>query len=151
VAKKIESPWQEFLNLGEELLRLPNTLTVVQKLEATVDEKLHSRSKLWLCDPYYPLPGEPPVDVLPSEDCPQLVLESFRQKAKSPNSANQHQTSASSEIALPLTTRDNTLGIFHITRSQMQPFTSAELEYLEALCAFAAVSMQVNRQVTLKN
>ncbi len=152
MAKQKESPWQEFLNLGEELLRLPATLNVVQKLEATVDEKLQGKSKLWLCEPYYPLPGEPPVDTLPSNDCPKLVLEVFQQKSKPQDSNSQPKKPApTSEIAIPLTTRENTLGIFHIIRNPLQPFTNTELEYIEALCAYVAVSMQLNRQVTLKN
>lgn len=152
MVKHKSSPWQEFLNLGEELLRLPATPDLVQKLESTVAQKLNCTTKLWLCEPYYPLPGEPPVDTLPSEDSPKIVQETFQQKNRNSEPDTRKKSAPqTNEIAFPLTTRDNTLGILYATRESTNPFSAAECEYLKALCAFAAVSMQVNRQVTLKN
>ncbi len=144
--------WKEYLKLGEELLRLPDTLSLVNKLQATVDNKLECKSKLWLCEPFYPLPGEPPVDTLPHPHVSSIVQEAFTEKKISSISKNKTQNpSQIIEIAIPVTTRDNTLGIFHIVRETATPFTSNEINYVKGLIAFAAVSMQVNRQVTLKN
>ncbi len=122
------------------------------KLQATVDNKLECKSKLWLCEPFYPLPGEPPVDTLPQPNVSPIVQAAFTEKKVSSISRNKTQTQPRIiEIAIPVTTRDNTLGIFHIARDSSSPFTSDELNYVNGLIAFAAVSMQVNRQVTLKN
>jgi len=152
VAKHKESPWQAYLNLGEELLRLPNTLSVSRKLEAIVNEKLSCSSKLWLCEPHYPLPGEPTVDTLPSPESPPLIQLAFEQKTSISNlpDSSKNQNSLS-EIAIPLITHDDKLGIFYLSRPSTQPFTKSEIEYMEGLAAFAVVSMQINRQVTLKN
>ncbi len=150
--KRKNSPWQVYLNFGEELLRLPNTLSLAQKLEATVNKKLNCSSKLWLCEPYYPLPGEPAIDTLPSSKSPQLVQTTFQQKITSSNPpATSENKDSVFEIAIPLTTRDDTLGIFYISRHPSHPFTSLEIEYLEGLASFTVVSMQINRQITLKN
>lgn len=144
--------WKEYLNLGEELLRLPDTLSLVNKLQATIDDKFECKSKLWLCEPFYPLPGEPPVDTLPQAHVSSIVQEAFTEKNISSISKNKPQSrSQIVEIAIPVTTRDNTLGVFHITRETASPFTSNEINYIKDLISFAAVSMQVNRQVTLKN
>ena len=144
--------WKEYLNLGEELLRLPDTLSMVNKLQETIDGKLSCISKLWLCEPFYPLPGEPSVDTLPQTNVPSLVLTAFSEKkiAKTSNKAK-NILAQIYEIAIPVTTRDNTLGIFHLIRPEVKPFTSDEINYINGLIAFVAVSMQVNRQVTLKN
>jgi len=144
--------WQEYLYLGEELLRLPDTMHVVQKIQSTVETKLNCGCKLWLCEPFYPLPGEEPVEVFQSGAVSEIVesVKQTKQKATIAISGSKQQNPVI-EIALPVTTRDNTLGILHAWRNSSIPFTSVEIEYLEGLVAFAAVSMQVNRQVTLKN
>ena len=147
-----DTSWQEYLHLGEELLRLPDTLHVVQKIQSTVESKLNCRCKLWLCEPFYPLPGEDPVEIIQSGSTSTLidsVIQTKQEKTRAiPGTKRQNSIV---EIALPVTTRDNTLGIFHAWRDASSPFSPDEIEYLEGLVAFAAVSMQVNRQVTLKN
>lgn len=144
--------WKEYLHLGEELLRLPDTLSLVNKLQATVDGKLGCSSKLWLCEPFYPLPGEPTVDTLPQTNVSSLVLTAFTEKKiANVSSKEKNTTTRIYEIAIPVTTHDNTLGVFHIFRSEKNPFTADEINYVDGLIAFAAVSMQVNRQITLKN
>jgi serine phosphatase RsbU (regulator of sigma subunit)/putative methionine-R-sulfoxide reductase with GAF domain len=152
VVKHLEFTWQEYLELGEELLRLPNTRALVEKLQDTVNAKLQCNSKLWLCEPHYPLPAEPPVDTLPTTTAPEIVQSAFQHKSlfTNPPDAPKNQNLIF-EVALPLTTRDNTLGIFEVNRSKKTPFREDEIHYLEGLAAFAALSMQVNRQVTLKN
>ena len=152
MSEPLSSSWQEYLNLGEELLRLPDTLSVARKIQTTVNSKLHCTTKLWLCEPFYPLPGEPPVDIIPSANIPSIVELAYQSKNRvtKPESNPKEQITII-EIALPITTRDNTLGILHANRSSDSPFTKEEIEYLVGLAAFAAVSMQVNRQVTLKN
>lgn len=150
--KNQNSIWKEYLNLGEELLRLPDTLSIVNKLQATINSKLKCKSKLWLCEPFYPLPGEPPVDTLPQTQVPTIVQEAFTEKRTSSLTMHNPQSPPQMyEIALPVTTRDNTLGIFHLSKPETKPFTPDEISYVDGLIAFVAVSMQVNRQVTLKN
>jgi GAF domain-containing protein len=152
VVNHLEFTWQDYLDLGEELLRLPNTRALVEKLQDTVNTRLHCKSKLWLCEPHYPLPAEPPVDTLPTEQAPEIVTLAFQHKSLyTIPPSNPQQQPLIYEIALPLTTRDNTLGIFEVSRTSKKPFREDEIQYLEGLAAFAALSMQVNRQVTLKN
>ena len=136
--------WKHFLHLGDELLKQPNALVLCNTFGQTVEKELSCTARLWLAKPYYPLPGEPEVVTLPSEDAPQCV-----QQAQIENKIN--ITTGDCELALPVTTQDSLLGVLYVCRPDNNPFSDQEKQLLEALVATVAVSMQVNRQEVLKN
>jgi sigma-B regulation protein RsbU (phosphoserine phosphatase) len=144
--------WKEFLDLGEELLRQPNAISISRKLQETLENKLNCNAHLWLATPFYPLPGEPAIDTLPNVNSDSLVQSAFDTKTKTVNPKNTKKGPfVINEIALPVTTQGNTLGILHVKRNIDLPFSTDEINYIEGLATYAAVAMQVNRQVTIKN
>lgn len=136
--------WKHFLHLGEELLKQPNALILCQKFSQTVEHELACTANIWLAKPYYPLPGEPEVETLPNKDAPKIVQQAFTQNKTIPLSSD-------CELALPIITQNSTLGVLYAKRNVEHPFSDQEKQLLEALVATVAVSMQVNRQVVLKN
>ncbi len=136
--------WKHFLHLGEELLKQPNALVLCKKFGQTVEKELACTAKIWLSKPYYPLPGEPEVETLPNHAAPMIVQQAC--------SENKMMVGTSDcELALPIITQNYTLGVLHAVRGADHPFSEQEKQLLDALVATVAVSMQVNRQVVLKN
>ncbi len=136
--------WKHFLHLGEELLKQPNAQVLCKKFGQTVERELACTARLWLAKPYYPLPGEPEVETLPSPESPLIV-----QRASTENIMVVDNSDC--ELALPIITQNYTLGVLHAIRPADHAFNEQEKQLLEALVATVAVSMQVNRQVVLKN
>lgn len=136
--------WKHFLLLGEELLKQPNALVLSRIFSDTVEKELACTAHLWLAKPYYPLPGEPDVETLPNESAPLIVQRSCLDNKII-------AASEDCELALPIITQTSTLGVLYASRPVDHPFSGQEKEILEALVATVAASMQVNRQVVLKN
>ena len=44
-----------------------------QAIEATLGELLNGKARVWLSRPYYPLPGEGEMELLPTAPAPDLV------------------------------------------------------------------------------
>ncbi|MBA4375209.1 MAG: hypothetical protein C0401_03430 [Anaerolinea sp.] len=145
-------PWRHFLDLGEELLKQPNSLRLCQKFNETVEKDLNCSARLWLAEPFYPLPGEPVIETLPTVKVDEIIRTAWvsKKRVTIPKQAN-GVDSGIFELAVPVITQDNTLGVLHVKRSCELPFSLEEINQIEALVAFAAVSMQVSRQVALKN
>ena len=140
--------WKRFLRFGEELLNQPNALSLGRKFAGEVAKELHCSAYLWLAEPYYPLPGEPEVETLPSLHAPEIIQQAWRTNStvfSEPSDQKDY------EIALPVITQNHTLGVLYVNRPSEEPFSLEEKQLIEALAAFAAVSMQVQRQVVLKN
>ena len=142
--------WKQFLGLGEDLLSQSNAASVTRLLCDRISSQFHCQTGLYLVEPSYPLPGEIPVSTIPTNPAPALVEKVFNSKPIQPYRERNGQNLAI-EIALPLITQDTLLAILHVVRPQDDPFTQAEIELLEGIASFAAVSMQTNRQVALKN
>ncbi len=151
---EVEPPplWRYFLGFGEELLKQPNSLKICEIFSQVVEKELNCKARLWLAEPFYPLPGEPYIETLPSAAAEEIVHRALRQKKICfiPSQEKGEEKSAF-EIALPLVTQGSHLGVLHVYRKKGEPFTQVEIERLEGLTAFGAVSMQVNRQESLKN
>ncbi len=144
--------WKHFLNLGEELLMQPNALAIQQKFADRVANELICSAKLWLGEPYYPLPGEPEIQTLPTAQAPLIVHQAWAEnKMLDSSSFIQSENKQNCELAIPLITHKNTLGVLHVSRPLENPFTDDQKQQLLALSSFAALSMQVNRQEVLKN
>lgn len=144
--------WNDLLILGENLVKQPDSISLCRYLNNYISEKLSCIADLWLAEPFYPLPGEPPVKTLPNDSAPRLVLKSF--SARQANFSRKHRISKNrlpDEAALPVLTQDNLLGILSVARPEESPFTSDDIEEMKRLAAVAALAMQVHRQSALKN
>lgn len=136
--------WNDFLVLGENLVKQPDSLSLSRYFAAYLQENLACQAELWLVEPFYPLPGEPPVTTLPSEDAPNIVSGCHKSK-KTRLSKNRN------EAAVPVISQSNLIGVAHAIRPIDQPFTKSEIDSMQRLVAVAALAMQVNRQSVLKN
>jgi GAF domain-containing protein len=141
-----DSIWKQFLNLGEELLNQPDTHSVLNLLIERISRQFDCVAEVFPVEPSYPLPGEEPVLTLPSSPAPQLVENAYRERK------NQNLTeSGIHEMALLLSTQETLLAILLITRPPEKPFSQDEIDLIDDIVPYLAVSMQVNRQVILKN
>jgi phosphoserine phosphatase RsbU/P len=145
-----EAIWKSFLRLGEELLNQPDTISTMNLLNQRVSAQFHCEARLFPVEPSYPLPGEEPVLTLPSARSPELVEKAYHERKKQKKSTSSHDPEVY-EIALLLQTQETLLAILWVSRPPKEPFTNSEIELLEGLVSYVAVSMQVNRQVVLKN
>ena len=148
--QKADPVWKQFLLLGENLLSQPDTSSLMQLLSRRIAEQFSCKAKLFPVEPSYPLPGEKVIQTIPGSPCPPLVEKAYRERIIQKVSVDSGN-SATYEIALPLQTQDTLLAILWIQRPQSLPFSIDEVELLEGISSYVSVSMQVNRQVTLKN
>ncbi len=145
--------WKEFLRFGEVLLSQPSAASQCKAICQWIETKLAANAELWLAKPLYPLPGEDYPKILPSDGSPAIVQECF-EKRKTLLQNNYKTTEAKDnqtipQIALPLLTHGNLLGVLHVWRSN-QLFSRAEVEHLEGMASHAALAMQVLRQAIIK-
>jgi phosphoserine phosphatase RsbU/P len=149
----VEPEWKQFLSLGERLVQLTSVAEQCELITAAVDTHLDCTSRVWLCSPYYPLPGQPDLETLPSDRAPELVKKTH--STRRPHAREDRSTSKSGslaqELTLPLITREHLLGVLQVRRKNQRHFRSEDLDYLEGLAAYAALNMEIARQVTIKN
>ncbi len=149
--------WRQFLRLGEELLDQTKASEQCRIIQKTIEDDLGGKAKVWLAEPFYPLPGELELPVLPSADVPDLVRESLSNGNISYLIAETHTRdscctqTAYRAVAVPIRTLQNVMGIIWLDRGEENPIHRDEIEYLEGIAAHAALSMQTNRQVVIKN
>jgi serine phosphatase RsbU (regulator of sigma subunit)/putative methionine-R-sulfoxide reductase with GAF domain len=147
-----QQDWKEFLSFGEELLKQPDTASLREYFSELVSSNFACQASLWLAEPFYPLPGEPPIETIQSAQPPEIILDLFGQYHKKKGSKQSRNLSNSvGEYAFPIATQGNLLGILYVAHDDGTFLTSIEIANLEGLASFAAVAMQVNRQVSLKN
>lgn len=147
--------WQQFLRLGEKILAQPTAAAQCALIEETIRQTLGGNARLWLAEPFYPLPGEPDINLLPAENAPPFVDRAFSTRAvvfNSPNepSGNQPEDQDVRAIALPLVTHEILLGVLYVDRPDGPAFTPKERAFLEGLSAHAAVYLEIARQVAIK-
>lgn len=151
------SEWKLYLELGEQLLDQPSVEMQCSFITKTIKNILEAEAQVWLSQPYFPLPGSHGKNFLPDAKVTKLVKMTFEQQLinfdQGDNSPYIGQNSKSKpyHLALPLISQDNMLGILEVKRNQSHPFEEKEIDFLEGLSAHAAVSMQIIRQVSLKN
>lgn len=150
ISQEPASIWRQFLSLGEDLLSQSDTPSICRLLAERVSEQFNCQTELFLVEPAYPLPGEPPVQTIPSIKPPEIVQKVHRSKVAAVNASDKKKSSVYQK-ALPLMTQETLLAILLVTRPVEQPFTEQELELLDGIGSYAAISMQITRQVTLKN
>ena len=146
------SSWiDEFLTLGENLVKQPDSASLRDLLSSSIQDKLNCAVDIWLAEPHYPLPGEPPVKLLPSDSAPKLIQKCYQERRTLHNRRLKSRPDPVDSWALPIVTQENLLGVLLATRPATNPFSSGEIQLLRQLVSTAALAMQVNRQSTLKN
>lgn len=144
--------WSEFLSLGENLVKQPDSASLSGFLERHIGSKFNCTAKLWFAETFYPLPGEEPVSTIPSGEAPAIVQKAFSGKRVVQQAQKKSDgLRGYAVIAIPLITQENLLGIMLAEKPPETVFTPEEIQLLESMVAVAALAMQVNRQAALKN
>ncbi|MEN4010966.1 MAG: GAF domain-containing protein [Chloroflexota bacterium] len=152
--QKAKPDWKQFLRFGEALLNHQTTTDQCATIREWIQLNLAACSEIWLAKPYYPLPGENEALILPSDAAAEILSESHRQnrvlwmvqgQIQPPRRKLQPE-----QIAVPLITQKNLLGVLRVWREPAQFFSAAESECLEGLAANAALAMEIQRQVAIK-
>jgi serine phosphatase RsbU (regulator of sigma subunit)/putative methionine-R-sulfoxide reductase with GAF domain len=149
-SQKPEVLWKQFLSLGEDLLSQTGTRSVTQHLIDQVASQFSCLAQIYLVEPAYPLPGEDPVAILPGASAPEIVYQAYKTKTVQKITVNGSALSPV-ELAIPIINSDTLLAILHLSRPQEHPFVKQELDFLQSITSIAGVSMQLNRQITIKN
>src|SRR5512146_2235588 len=142
------SEWKQFMRLGEELIAQPDAASQSRLIAGTVAGLFDCQANLWLARPVYPLPGQPPVAVIPGADAPQLVYTALSEgktlcqddEAIFPGTLCSEAHPATS-LAVPLISQNHTLGVLLVERPQGKAFQKEELDILEAFTAHAALAL----------
>lgn len=143
--------WQQFLALGEAILKQPYAASQVALIQRSIQERFDAKAKIWLARPYFPLPGEPEVEIL-DENAPLIVQQALEQSVMLCQPAPvKNEPPRPSSAAIPLVTQEFVLGMLLVERSPDKPFLPEELVFLEGMAASAALALQISRQVVLKN
>ena len=149
--------WKLYVRLGERLLDQPSVEKQCILIQEIISELLSAQSKVWLSSPYFPLPGDTEHNVLPNTESDPIVKEAFKNQLLAFENGNNRvnivfdDTKKTRKIAIPLVSQDNMLGILEISREVGHYFDNQEINFLEGLASHASVSMQIIRQVTIKN
>lgn len=144
--QKQEPEWQQFLQLGEMLLKQPDAAAqcglIIKAIQARIPR---GQAQVWLVSPFYPLPGEAlPIQLASESDSP-LVEQAVQSREPA-----FHPNSNGAAAAVPLISQDALLGVMEIQLPAGSSFSAEDTDYLQRLAANAAASMQINRQVSLK-
>lgn len=150
--------WKQFLQFGEELFSLPNTAAQCQLILQTVQEKFSCQADIWMAEPFYPLPGEPEVKILQHvSDLPFPAMEAFTShkptylEKSGSISSEFHPQNLPVKAAFPLLAQDNVLGVLWVENLPCDDCLNEQILYLEGLAAHMALTLQIFRQVTIKN
>ncbi|MDX9849412.1 MAG: GAF domain-containing protein [Anaerolineaceae bacterium] len=149
--------WKQYLRLGEKLLDQPSVEKQCQLIQETIKNILGAEATIWLSEPYFPLPGDDEKPILPEAHVSEVVRQTFDQQlihfeqGINTSFVGKNNSAKPTHIAIPLISQDNMLGVLEVQRTSGHPFDQREFNFLEGFSAHAAVSMQIIRQVILKN
>ncbi len=142
--------WKMFLSLNEQILEQPDAESQCRLVSSFLSKMLHCHAELWLARPAFPLPGEPEIKTLIHPTAPEPILQAILQrKLVQGNSVEKRHSKL--YLALPLITQVTVLGVLFLTRPTRQPFDSDEIEFIQGMSAHITLSLQISRQVVLKN
>ncbi|MDO9087750.1 MAG: GAF domain-containing protein [Anaerolineaceae bacterium] len=151
------SEWKQYLQLGERLLEQPSVDKQCSFISETIRNLLGAEATVWLSEPYFPLPGDQDNNILPDASVSEIVRKTFDQQLINFNQGNNspfiglNLTSKPTHLAIPMISQDNMLGILEVKRLNGHSFDHREMNFLEGFAAHATVSMQIIRQVAIKN
>jgi len=137
--------WRNYLRLGERLLELPDAASQSRAIVESLSRMFNAQVNIYLAEPFFPLPGQPPVEILQHTDAPELALHAYLSHKVALDPFEDP-----TNVAVPLVTQDFRLGILYISRPE-NPFTAQDLDALDELSANIAMALQIGRQVALKN
>jgi phosphoserine phosphatase RsbU/P len=153
-----DTPWKDVLHLGEELLKLPDTLGQRAHIEETTGKLLAGEARLWFNRPVYPLPGEVDMEVLPDATAPDPVQRARLEKAAfyfcqddTILPAAKWQGDSAIGAAVPLFSRETLMAVLEFHRPARQLLTRLDLDLLHGLASSAALALEVSRQEKIKN
>ncbi len=142
----------ELLTLGENLVSQSDAIHLRDLLCKTVAEKFNCSARLWFCEPFYPLPGEPEVETIPTSPAPTSVNQCLESKQPV---ISLEASATSGEVlhvaVFPILTQGNPLAVLSLSRHEHERFSPEEVDQINQICAMAALALQVNRQSVLKN
>src|SRR5512135_2592245 len=126
--------WKQFIRLGEELVAQPDAAAQSRLIVGTIAGLLNCQARLWLARPIYPLPGQPPVEVIPGAEAPQLVYAALAEE-KTLCQGDEAVFSGSScdeehpaiALAVPLISQNHILGVLLVERPEGTGFQKEEL------------------------
>ncbi len=152
------SDWKQFLRLAEELFAQPDAATQCKLITRTVAGMLSCQARIWLVKPIYPLPGQPPVPLIPDPGAPELAQHAlaegkmlFQEGEQVFAGAKAGEKNPAHTFAMPIAAHKHTLAILYVERPDGLPFNKDEISYLEALGAHAAQALRVSQQAAVKN
>jgi len=151
------SDWKQYLRFGELLLDQPSVDQQSNFIQETLKNLLGAEATIWLSEPYFPLPGDQEKPILPDAHVSDIVRKTFNQQLTNFDQGinipfiGRNNASKPAHLAIPLISQDNMLGVLEVKRTDKRPFVQYEIDFLEGFSSHAAVSMQIIRQVTLKN
>jgi len=140
---KTDHLWTQLLNLGEQLVHQPAIAEQRTLVEKTASQLLDSHAQLWLDPHAFQLPGE---DLpFPEQTNPSPITQAALQSRRIQREANPPR------LGVPLINQDLLLGVLELIRPDGPGFKPAEINLVERLAAYSAVSIQVTRQAMIKN
>ncbi len=103
--------WRELLHMGEELLGLTSTIAQCKRIEKWLEKITGVGAKVWLLEPYYPLPGEPQIPLLKISEMDDSVQAVIHSKTINIIEIKSNKVNHEVKIILPLITDGNVLGV----------------------------------------
>jgi sigma-B regulation protein RsbU (phosphoserine phosphatase) len=149
--------WEQLHKLGEQIVRLQDTPGQASLVEDSVSQLLGGIARLWLSQPYYPLPGEPDMPVLPSAPAPDFVQRAALTAAPVIIRADGKIVPLglsyypAQQAAFPLKAYENRLGVLELRCAPNQLLSVNDLVRLEGLVQTIATALEMSRQEKLKN
>jgi phosphoserine phosphatase RsbU/P len=145
--------WKQFLRLGEQLSNQPDTASQCALITKTVQGRLVCHAEVILMEPYYPLPGETEVNIIPQTSLKNLEkkVNDFRHLQRGfTSSSNLNKDKPLYSRIIPIQTQNDLLGVLYVER-HTNDFLPEDLDFLTGFAAHAAVAMQITRQIVIKN
>lgn len=148
--------WQQLLRLGETVLKHKDASTQARLIEEHVASQLACQAKVWLAEPYYPLPGQPETETIPQETAPFLVGQAMMTgqicyrnlgDTEGTNCTRMEQPLATT---VPLIAQEKLLAVLEVDRSSGPPLRLEEMNDLHRLGAYISIILQINRQEIIK-
>jgi len=161
VCEDIEQPgndpeWQQLLRLGESLLKLPQASDQAHFIENYVTGLLNCSAKVWLAEPFYPLPGQADTETIPEETAPFLVRQAMMTgQACYRNLGDKDGTNCARmekplATTIPLIAQERLLAVLEVERADGPPLCLEEMNILHRLSAHISIILQINRQETIR-
>ena len=148
----------QFLTLVEELIAMPDAAAQCRLISEKVASLYSCQARIWLARPSYPLPGQPPVPVIPDASAPQLVNLALAEGEPLCQNGDEvlhggqcDESHSAAALAVPLVAQKHILGVLLVERPDKPDFQKKEIASLESFSAHAAMALRVSQQAALKN